>query len=208
MALPYFGFDGGEGTGKSTAIRLVAEYFGDRVALTREPGGTPEAERIRELLFSKIGKEMTSFQRAEKFWEARVSTIEDFVKPMLAKGKLVLSDRGASSTNVYQGIAEESPELEKYFWAQYRKVLGGCEPVYIIFDIDPKIGLARVDARGGEKTHFDEQDLSYHERVRRGFLDFAADPRITARIVDASQPLDDVVTQVLRAIHEFAPEFS
>lgn len=198
-------FDGGEGAGKTTVIQRLKETYGERIAISHEPGGCPRAEAIRDQLLSEEGRHFSPEKQFELFWEARRYHMEDVVIPMLQEGKIFICDRFDSATWAYQIYAQHQhhPELKERFWELRERVLGEYVPdCYLIFKIRPEVGLARAHARG-EVTHFEEKKLEFHQEVLSGLLDFTSQPGINARIIDAEKTQDEVFEQVLRVVHEF-----
>jgi dTMP kinase len=192
-------FEGGEGTGKSTQIKLAAERMrasGREVVLTREPGGTAQAEALRGLLVSGDTSRWSAEAEALLNYAARDSHLNALIRPALAQGSTVLCDRFMDSTRAYQGYAGACTfhlldELE-------RSIVGETRPkLTLIFDLDPVIGLARAKSRGaGAEDRFERKGLAFHQRLREGFLEIAkADPR-RCRVIDASQALEAVQAAV------------
>lgn len=188
--------EGGEGSGKSTQIRAVAERLrgaGFDVVTTREPGGTPEAERIRDLLVQRDGGAWTPMAECFLFFAARTLHVERLIRPALVAGKIVLCDRFTDSTVAYQsgggGIDEgKIRSLESLALGNFRPDLT------FILDIDPVAGLARSEKRlaaekSGAARHedrFERLDLSFHKSLRETYLDIAAREPQRCRIVDAT----------------------
>lgn len=189
--------DGGEGSGKTTVIKLIPEYFPkNKFILTHEPGGTPFAEKIREIILSDYGKRASAETHFALNWAYRHDHVNNLIKPALAKGVNVINDRCDSSTYAYQICAQNGRNLQKLFWQTRKIYFGDTEPdFYIFLDIEPKIGLARVANRKGEKTHFDERKLDFHQKVRKGFKEFLK--RVPHKIIDANRPLEEVKADFL-----------
>lgn len=200
-------FDGGEGSGKSTVCASVAGTLNGRVVRTREPGGTPFAEKIRELILDPSAGECSAEVMFGLFWAARAAHVQQFVIPALEAGKIVVSDRFDSSTWAYQIRGQEQTQLADLFWSMRAHYLAPLErfPVhYVIFDVGPEIGLARAKGRGDQTTHFDERAYVFHERVRTGFLEFARwnDPAIAHTIINAEHPLEMVKGAALECVRD------
>jgi len=204
--------DGGEGTGTTTTSRYLAEVFGDKAIRTREPGGSPVAEKIRnDLVLADVGRHMSSEVMFTLFWGGRLDHMATTVMPALTAGKHVFCDRFDSSTWTYQLCAGNARHLVPFFDA-YRAFMRAQHAVpdhYIILDGDPAVCLARAKRRaaltGEAATHFDERELAYHDAVRAGFLEFVERdtvPHIATphTIVDATKPLDEVKAEVLRIV--------
>lgn len=201
-------FDGGEGSGKSTVCASVASLLNGCVVRTREPGGTAYAERIRELILDPTAGKQSPETMFGLFWAARAAHIQQLLVPKLEEGKVVVCDRFDSSTWAYQIRGQEQNQLVQLFWVMrehYLKPLKNWSIHYIICDVDPRIGLARVQNRGGAATHFDARELEFHERVRAGFLEFAHwnDPEIAHTIINANHPAEmvrDTATECVRDV--------
>lgn len=171
----YIAFEGGEGCGKTTQQGLLAgklrlEYPGRGIVLTREPGGTPKSEEIRNVIFRMTDRETAlPLTEAFLFAAARHQNIERTIRPALERGAIVISDRCYISSLIYQGIVRDlgwQSILKLNEWA-----MDNIFPDLIIYaDIDPEIGLRR---KRGEANRFEEEDLNFHRKVRRGYLFFA-----------------------------------
>ncbi|KUO64397.1 MAG: thymidylate kinase [Alphaproteobacteria bacterium BRH_c36] len=166
-------FEGGEGSGKSTqASHLVAHLGGQGIeaVLTREPGGVPFAERLRELILAKRpSSPNTEFLL---FAAARCEHIADLIEPVLSLGQWVVCDRYIDSTRVYQGrLAGIDPEL--IAMVEQKTVAPVFPDLTFILDVNPRIGLERARARG-ELSRYDAASDAAHANVRQGFLDLAA----------------------------------
>lgn len=195
--------DGCEGAGKSTQLRLLKEHFGDRVVVTREPGGSPYAEEIREVILnsSHAGRASAETMFA-LFWAARADHIEHTIRPALKEGKTVISDRFDSTTFMYQLHGQEERGLEELFWAIRKDYLGETTPdLYIFFDVDPETSLRRKAVGNSEMNHFDERDLAFHERVREGMKLFS--DKAPSTIIDGSRTIDEVQGELRRIIEPY-----
>ncbi len=188
----YIVFDGMDGSGKGTQMKLLRETFGDSVVFTREPGGTPFAEEIRTLVLDNPrAKELTPLSNFLLFWAAREDLQQNLVAPTLQSGKHVFSDRGDSSTFAFQMYGEEHEELLAVFMHMqelvFAKSNGRHQPdCYIVFYLPAEVARARAlhDA-GRVGNHFDRRGIEYYERVRAGFRAFAE--RYPVIFVDATQ---------------------
>ncbi|GJE15414.1 Thymidylate kinase [Methylobacterium marchantiae] len=199
-------FEGGEGAGKSTQIvRLAARLRGASpvpVMTTREPGGSPKAEAIREALLAGTVKRHGPFAEALLFSAARIDHLDTLIRPALARGETVLCDRFADSTRAYQGAAGGlDPALLS---ALERIVIGDTRPdLTVILDLDPAIGLARAKARAGEgeaADRFEAEALGFHTRLREAFLAIAAAEPERCMVIDAGHPPDVVEAAVAAAV--------
>ncbi|MFN3835153.1 MAG: dTMP kinase [Glycocaulis sp.] len=194
--------EGGEGTGKSTLAAALEDALGRRgivVERTREPGGTPGAEMIRDLLVNGPAERWTAMSEALLFFAARHDHVERRIRPALDKGCWVLCDRFFDSTTAYQGAAGgvDARSLETL----RQLVLGGFRPdLTLILDLDPGAGLARADNRGTGEARFESKGLTFHERLRQGFLDIAKEELERCVVIDAGQPQEAVLAEALKAI--------
>jgi dTMP kinase len=201
-------FDGGEGSGKSTQAGILANRLtraGRKVFATREPGGSPAAEEIRETLLSGKVWQFGPFAEALLFSVARADHIDNAIGRALEEGKWVVCDRFFDSTRAYQGATAGVPR--SLINALERLTLRGLMPdITFILDIPAEQGLARATERlgGGVPDRFESQELLLHERVRRAFLDIAEEEPDRCVVVDASQPeamvAEDVWEIVLRRL--------
>ncbi len=183
-------FEGGEGSGKSTQIKLIADRLvlqGVSVVVTREPGGTTEAETLRALLVTGHADRWSPKSEALLNYAARDNHLVKLIRPALAKGETVLCDRFMDSTRAYQGYAGDCEfslldELE-------RSIVGETRPaITFIFDLDPAIGLARATSRGNEaEDRFERKGLHFHQILREGFLKIAENDPGRCKVIDASQ---------------------
>ena len=164
-------FEGGEGAGKSTQVRLLAQWLEQRglvVRTTREPGGTPGAERIRSLLVEGEAADWTPMTEALLNYAARREHVARVIAPALAQGQWVLCDRFADSTMAYQGFGHGLGR--KPVEALHRTAIGRLAPdLTIVLDIPVREGLARAAVRRGREDRYENMALEFHERVRRGF---------------------------------------
>ncbi len=191
-------FEGPEGAGKSTILKLAAEALraqGREVVTTREPGDGPLGPQIRQLILH--GEAMDPRTELFLFLADRAQHTESLIKPALEAGKTVLCDRYADSTVVYQGVARG---LGREFLQELNSfATGGLKPdLTILFDLDPEIGLARQEG----KDRLDSEPLEFHRRVRAGFLEVAAEEPDRWRIVDASRSKEEVLASVLEILRQ------
>lgn len=192
--------EGPEGSGKTVVgRRLAAELVarGHRVVLTREPGGTPLGERVREILLGRADLAIDPRADALLFNAARAQLVAEVVRPALAAGAIVLCARFADSTLAYQGYGAALPIDELRDLA--RVATGGLEPdLTVLLDVDPAIGIRRKAA--GARNRFESIDLAFHRRVRAGFLALAAEDPGRWRVVDSSRHIDRVFDDVLEIV--------
>ncbi|WP_312722800.1 dTMP kinase [Stutzerimonas kunmingensis] len=192
--------EGPEGAGKSTNREYLAERLracGVDVVLTREPGGTPLAERIRELLLTPADEPMAVDTELLLVFAARAQHLAQVIRPALERGAVVLCDRFTDATYAYQGggrglSIERIAQLEVFVQGELRPDLT------LIFDLPVEVGLARAAARG-RLDRFEQEGLRFFESVRRTYLDRAKAAPSRYRIIDAGQPLN-VVQQDVQAL--------
>jgi dTMP kinase len=189
--------DGGDGSGKTTLLERAAEYYGNEVVFTREPGGSPYAEEIRNLIVdSSNAKQADAETMFALFWASRADHLKNTIIPALSSGKIVISSRFDSSTYAYQNVAQGAGHLKKLFWVVRDHFLGEYKPdVYVYLDLDSKIGLARKKVQVGKKMdHFEKRNIEFHEALRLGYKEFFAnkDHDIKSVIIDATKSKDEV----------------
>ena len=187
-------FEGAEGSGKSTQIRNAVAFLkkkGYSVVMLREPGGTRISEAIREILLDKKLKEMTDVTELLLYLAARAQIVREKILPALKKGKIVICDRFEDSTWAYQGYGRKIPMAGIEQASQL--VRGRLKPdLTFVLDIDTTKGLKR----GGRHDRIEREALSFHRRVRQGFLSLAKkDPKRIA-VLDSSQPLEWVSQKI------------
>lgn len=189
----FISFEGGEGAGKSTQIRRLADRLkaaGFDVVLTREPGGSPGAETIRELLVNGDADRWSPVTETLLMYAARRDHLERVIRPALDRGAMVLCDRFADSTRAYQGAGGDAPAA--LIAALEDHVLAGSIPdLTLIFDIPAMIGLDRAASRGGA-ARFESKGLEFHKRLRAGFLAIAQREPERCAVIDASATPDAV----------------
>ena len=196
-------FEGGEGTGKSTQLKLLADVIMARglpLVQTREPGGTPEAEALRTLLVNGDPGRWTAEAEALLNYAARASHLQKIIRPALASGKFVLCDRFSDSTRAYQGYAGGC-DL-KLLDALEASIVGRTRPALtLILDIDPAMGLARAKSRAdGSEDRYERKGLEFHQRLRAGFLQIAAAEPKRCKVINASGSIGEVTARVLAAV--------
>lgn len=199
-------FEGGEGTGKSTQAKKLAEHLrkmGHKVVQTREPGGTPEAEGLRDLLIRGEPGRWSAEAEALLNYAARDHHLNHLIRPALSRGSWVVCDRFMDSTRVYQCYAGGCPEslvdaLEKTIVRETRPNLT------LIFDLEPRVGLARANGRPpGDGDRYERKGLAFHEKLRNGFAAVAAREPARCKIVDVSQDEDSVFAAILKHVEGF-----
>ncbi len=199
--------EGGEGAGKSTQIKLLAAALkaaGIDVVVTREPGGAPTAEIIRKVLVEGATDRWQPLTEALLNYAARLEHVEATVKPALADGRWVVSDRFADSTVAYQGYGHDlGAETVKRL---HRLVLGDFQPdLTIILDLPVEQGLKRAadrtDKASAREDRYERMDLAFHQRLRDGYLDIARRDPERCAVVDASKDTGAVHEWIMTLVH-------
>ena len=195
--------EGLEGAGKSTALRHVVAWLQQhgvaRIEQTREPGGTPLAERMRTIVKEVHEEPLTMQAELLLMYASRVQLVENRIKPALAQGAWVVGDRHDLSSQAYQGGGRG---IDTHLITQIKEaVLGDFAPDLTLYlDIDPALGLTRARARG-ELDRIELEQLSFFERTRARYLTLAAaDPRI--HVIDASQSEAEVAAAIARVLEQ------
>lgn len=202
-------FEGPEGAGKTTVLHKLGEVLTDvgyQVVITREPGGIPISEQIREVILNKDNTVMDGRTEALLYAAARRQHLVEKVMPALDRGVIVLCDRFIDSSLAYQGHARGLSIDEVYKMNQFA-IAGVMPDLTIYFDIDPALGLQRVHSnQEREVNRLDMEELQFHEKVREGYQIIMERFRERFYIVDAAQPLDIVVDKTMRKVIEFIKE--
>ncbi|MDV6315066.1 dTMP kinase [Idiomarina sp. HP20-50] len=203
MSGKFIVIEGLEGAGKSSAIASVVTHLqakGIMAETVREPGGTPLAESLRNLVKKKWEEKVNSTTELLLMYASRIQLVDNIIKPALAKNRWVIGDRHDLSSRAYQGGGRQ---LGDELLQKIRAItLGDFEPdLTILLDVDEKKGLERARERG-ELDRIEEEDLAFFQRTRQAYLNIAAkDPSII--VVDANQSMLDVHQAILRAIEEY-----
>lgn len=196
--------EGGEGSGKSTNLRYIQALLQERqidVIVTREPGGTELAEKIRNLLLEKHEESLTSDAELLLMFAARSQHIQHVILPALRRGQWVLCDRFTDSTFAYQG-GGRNMDVNKISWLE-QTVQGDLRPgLTLLLDTPVEIGLQRAKYRG-TLDRFESEQRYFFERIRQAYLQRARQTPERYRIIDASLPLVDVQTQIKQVIDAF-----
>ncbi len=200
-------FEGIEGCGKSTQIKLLAKVLqqeGYRLLLTREPGGCPIADKIRSLLLDADNSSMLGTTELMLYAAARAQHVSEVIRPALDDGTVVLCDRFSDATRAYQSFARGIDR-------QRIEALNdmACEGVYpfltILIDCEVETGLGRArqrieSATGPREERFELESLAFHQRVRNGYLQLAAEEPERFLIIDGSDNVDNVFKNILAAV--------
>jgi len=192
-------FEGGEGAGKSTQVRLLAERLralGHDVVVTREPGGTPLAEKIRDLILA--GRPQAPEAEFLLFSAARAEHLAAVIRPALRAGKIVVCDRFIDSTRVYQGDVF-GVDRDLIFAVEKHTVAPDMPDLTIMLDLEPSVGLARATERGA-LSRYDQARLETHEALRRGFLRIARDESERCVVIDGAREAETVAADVCQAV--------
>lgn len=197
-------FEGGEGTGKTTQIKLLAAHLearGQDVVQTREPGGSPGAEAIRDLLVTGETGRWEPSTEAQLHYAARNEHLERVIRPALERGATVLCDRFSDSTMAYQGIvqglgADTVNTLDNLVVKETRPDLT------LIFDLDSKTGLERAGGRAGDEDRYERMGADFHQKLRDAFLKIAGDNLDRCVIVDASGSIADVSEAIRKFVDQ------
>jgi dTMP kinase len=196
----FIAFEGGEGAGKSTQSSALADHLAARghvVTRTREPGGTPAAEAIRSVLLDPANAGLDDRAEALLFAAARGEHVARVIRPALERGDIVVCDRFMDSSVAYQGIArglgrERVADLS--LWAT-----GGLRPdLAVLLDVDPALGLARLEG----PDRLEAEPVEWHQRVREGFRQIAADDPDRYLVLDASRPVEDLAIEIAARVDE------
>lgn len=196
--------EGPDGSGKSTQIsrlRILLEQFGFAVLQTREPGGTQIADKIRELLLDPDHRELTPRAEALLYMASRAQHTAKLIRPALERGGVVISDRYADSTLVYQGVARGLPMAELAVLNRFATE-GLMPDLTLLLDGDVETLESRMRHRG-QKDRLDNEGLEFHRQVRSGFLTLAAEEPARFRIVDASRGIDSVWADIEACVTDF-----
>ena len=199
-------FEGPEGSGKSTQLRMLGERLrasGHDVLETQEPGGTPIGIQIRHVLLDAKNRELCPTAELLLMFASRAQNVDEMILPALSAGRTVLSDRFTDSTLVYQGVgrglgADVVYELDRI------ACRGLIPDLTLIIDIDAETGLARARHRSARtedsETRIEEQDVGFHRRVREAYRQLAADEPARVKLIDGSQTREAVAAQVWDAV--------
>ena len=202
MAGHLFSFEGIDGSGKSTQAKALAEVLramGHRVTLTREPGGSPGAEEIRRLVLEGDPNRWSAETEILLFTAARRDHLERTIRPALDRGEIVITDRFADSTRMYQGISRG--DLASVVDRLHDLMIGVEPDLTFLIDIEPELGLSRAHARAGHEMRFEDMGLDLQRQMRVGFLALAAAHPARFRVVngdrDPAEVAQDVATFAL-----------
>ena len=190
--------EGGEGAGKSTQIKLLATWLRERgidVVQTREPGGSPGAERIRELLVQGDADRWTPIAETLLHYAARADHLDRTIRPALAAGRWVICDRFADSTMAYQGYGHGVAFA--VIEALFKAVVGDSAPnLTLVLDLPVEQGLQRAAARAGHENRYEQMAVDFHGRLRNGFLTIARQNPQRCAVIDAGRDIDAIQSDI------------
>lgn len=203
-------FEGGEGTGKSTQIKLLAEYIkqkGKNTIITKEPGGTEVGQEIRRLLVCGDKDKFDALAEALLYFADRHVHLVQKIWPEIAKGTWVLSDRFADSTMAYQYYGYNKRLSKKIIKDLYKIAVGNFEPdLTIVLDLDPKIGLARsfnkAKTMDVKELRFEKRELEFHNNMRKGFLMIAKQEPKRCVVLDANKTIEELHSDIVKVVQE------
>lgn len=202
----FISFEGGEGSGKTTQIRRLESWFrqrGREVVVTREPGGSPGAEEIRNLLLTGDPGRWDAVTEALLMFASRRDHVERTIRPALTEGKVVLCDRFADSSVAYQGFGHGlGAEFIRNLW---QIAIDGFKPdLTLIFDLPVEVGLERAGARftnvSAAEDRFERMGTEFHQRLRNGFIEIARKNPERCEIVDANGDIDLVCERMISVV--------
>ena len=195
--------EGPEGSGKTSAIKIVKdrlESLGYQIEMTREPGGTLISEQIREVILDKKNTMMDPRTEALLYAASRRQHLVEKIWPSLKQGKIVFCDRYLDSSLAYQGYAR-GLGIQEILNVNNYATEGTFPDITFLFDIDPKIGLERINKnKDREVNRLDEEKLSFHQKVREGYLLLSKKFPDIYIVLDASKPLEEVSSKVFEEI--------
>ncbi|KRM60444.1 thymidylate kinase [Paucilactobacillus vaccinostercus DSM 20634] len=209
MAGKFISFEGPDGAGKTSVIKILGDELqaklGNQLMLTREPGGNSISEAIRQIILDPKNTQMDARTEALLYAAARRQHLVEQIIPALDRGQVVLCDRYVDSSIAYQGAGREIGERE--VWNMNQFAIDGLEPDLTIYlDIKSEEGIRRImEHRTGEINRLDVEQLEFHQRVRQSYLHLQRAYPQRIKLIDASQPLDVVISMVKKTILQKYP---
>ncbi len=198
--------EGGDGAGKSTQIRNIERFFTEKglvVVHTREPGGTPISEKLRDILLDNHNTEMSPVTEMLIYAASRAQHVREFVIPALERGEIVICDRFVDSSVAYQAYGRELGDMVAEV---NRHATGGLRPdITFWLDIDPAAGRARA-ARAGELDRLEMEKLDFHYRVYEGYKKIAEQEPDRVRRIDASDTVENICSSIYACLEELCRE--
>ncbi len=204
----FIAFEGGEGAGKSTQVKGLVAHLracGLEVVQTREPGGSPGAEALRDLLVRGDAARWSPISETLMMYAARADHLEKIIRPALDRGAWVVCDRFADSSRAYQGAGGGvAPAFIEQIDAV---VVGDTQPdLVLVMDMPVEAGLKRAHSRGDSENRFESKGLAFHERLRQGFLNRAAKVPDRYRVIDADQTIEALRTEIWTLVSAQFPD--
>ena len=199
----FISFEGIDGSGKSTQAKVLTktlEDLGHNVVLTREPGGSIGAEEIRRLVLQGDPDRWSAESEILLFTAARRDHLEKTILPALDAGKIVICDRFADSTRMYQGLSRG--DLRTLVDELHSLMIPRDPDLTVLIDLDPKLGLSRAKSRNTVEERFEDFGISLQEKMRVGFLNLAEEYAERFRVIDGQRDVDIVVADVLSVVQE------
>ena len=200
----FISIEGPDGSGKSTQISILKEYFsarGKEVLLTREPGGTAIGEKIREIILDRNNSEMVSMTEALLYAASRAQHVAQVIRPALQAGKIVICDRFVDSSIAYQGYGRKLGESVRTI-NEY--AMDGCLPdLTFLLKLDPKVGKGRI--RFEEQDRLEQEKLDFHQRVYEGYAELEAS---TERMIgiDAERGIEEISRDIISEMERYLRE--
>lgn len=199
----FISFEGIDGSGKSTQAKVLAktlEELGHDIVLTREPGGSVGAEEIRSLVLQGNPDRWSAESEILLFTAARRDHLEKTILPALDAGKIVICDRFADSTRMYQGLSRG--DLRTLVDELHRLMIPRDPDLTVLIDLDPKLGLTRAKSRNSVEERFEDFGISLQEKMRVGFLNLAEEYAERFRVIDGHRDIDVVAADVLTMVQK------
>lgn len=200
----FIAFEGGEGAGKSTQVKALVARLRERgleVVQTREPGGSPGAEALRNLLVQGDAGRWSAMSELLMMYAARSDHLEKVIRPALQRGAWVVCDRFADSSRAYQGAG--GGVAAAFIEQVDAAVVADTQPdLVLILDMPVEAGLARAVARGDQENRFESKGLAFHERLRQGFLDRAVSVPERYRVIDAARGIEAIAADIREVVDQ------
>ena len=200
----FISFEGIDGSGKSTQARLLRDHLiaeGHKVVLTREPGGSPGAEEIRALVLRGEPDRWSPETELLLFTAARRDHMERLILPALNQGNIVICDRFADSTRLYQGLSRKN--LREKVDTLHELMIGQEPDLTILIDMDPETGLSRAKGRQGIEERFEDMGLEMQRKMRAGFLELADTAKDRFRVIDGNREIQAILSDVAANAMDF-----
>ncbi len=205
-AVMFITFEGIDGCGKTTQIRLLSPYLaalGIEIVTARDPGTTTISERIRELLLDRSGGEMATWTELLLYEAARAQLVEEVIRPSLAAGRAVLCDRFYDSTTAYQGYGR-GLDLQRVHQANRLGSCGLCPDLTFVIDVDPEVAAKRKALQGGVADRIEAAGRDFQRRVRQGYLTMCREEPVRLRLIDGNGSADEVQQRIREVLNAAA----